>query len=56
MTREELVGELLWEGFPRREAEHEADLIMGQRDDDCLLPTNTKWELIVRLNPEYKES
>jgi hypothetical protein len=56
MTREELVGSLMEEGFPRREAEHEADLIQGAAEDDRF-PTARSWELIVRLVPqEYRES
>lgn len=36
MTRNELIGQLMLEGFPLREAEHEADLIQGSLTDDML--------------------
>ena len=54
MTRNELIGELLWEGWPLRQAEHEADVILGSRDDECLLPDDKS--VVSRMFEQYKES
>jgi hypothetical protein len=59
MTREELVGSLIEEGFPRREAEHEADIIQGSIEDDKM-PTYDRLHRLERvcwdLKIQFKES
>jgi len=59
MTREELVGSLIEEGFPRREAEHEADIIQGGIEDDKM-PSYHRLEGLQRvcwdLKIQFKES